>query len=1675
MKEIKKTLALFLSVFMIFGLMPVLASADEPTYLDVVGLNGYYSSNVTGTYVETGTVNSKPYYANSNGFYISYGKWVGTSLYYWFISKTIGDSDINGVNEVYYYDSSSATPPLDVSFYPGQTPGNGTNVKIVEGNPLPIMSVKYGTSGDVTVSNGDTSPSLSDGTDFGELEASVETQANDFRIANGSTLVALNLTGASPYVSISGTNASDFSVSTIPSSSIVASGTSNFSITFSPQSEGLKRATVSIANNSATNPYTFDIKGTGVSVPGAPSNVTATADDTRASVSFSSPSSNGGKEITSYVIKTNPETTLTYGTESPITVEGLTNGVAYSFAVAAINSVGTGAYSSDSNSVTPYIIEPEIESIDLPDDGSYAAGSDLEFSVSFSENVTVVGLPYISFDIGGVSKQAGYQSGSGTDAVTFKYTVASGDNDDNGISVAGINLNTGSMKDSDDNDADLTFDFAGLSTSNILVDTTAPYVESIERKTPEAEETNSQSVIFKVTFSENVSGVDTGDFEMAATGTVSGSILSVSSSSGEEIDVTVNNLSNEGTLGINFKSSGTNVLDGAGNLVSSGFTSGEKYTVDRIAPSAPSIPDLETASDTGVSSSDNITSAANTTFTGTAEAESTVNLYSSVSGLLDSVETNATGTWTASIILSEGTHSITVKAIDSFGNESSLSLALSVLIDRTAPSAPSVPDLDTNDDTGVSSSDNITNEVTPKISGTAEALSTVYISVDGSGIIKTVNANSSGEWSFDDYTFNEGSYTLIASAMDAAGNTSGYSSGLALEIDETAPSVPTNLSVTPSGGTVLSNILNMTNTNMTASATITAGEATGGYAELYIGGTLRATDSTISVSDTRVNFDMGASTAAGLQAAIPSGGEVKVKLYDAAGNNVETTANNPTLDVDYTGPTAPTSVTAAALGGTVVANTLNGTNTGMSASAIITAGEATGGYAELYVGGNRIATDNTILELDTEATFSTGTSSTAGLQAVISQGGEVKVKLYDIKGNYSVSSVLNPTLLIDYVSPLAPTNVIITPSGGTVVSNVLNATNTNMTIFATIIAGEASDGYAELYIGGTLKGSDTSISGTDTLIDFDMGATTAAELQSAVSEGGNVTVRLYDKAGNSVLGSLGYPTLTADYVLPSVESLTPANGNVIAVVRPSFSIEFTENIAKGSGNLEIYSSPSNSLIESIDVTDDRVSVVDDTVRFSLTDSLSYEGNYYIKIDDGAFLDFAENKYSGISDNTTWAFIFILPSDDEGEDQSDQETENLNGVEIIVNGESNIVGNINNSANSSGRITSTLIVNAEEFEDILEGEENRPVIEIPILTGADIAVGQFNGQTVKDLEEKDAIIVVRTSTSTYTLQASQINIDAISEAFGENVNLSDITVNITISEPSDKMARLVESAERNGSFSIVVPAVEYTITCKYGGKTVQISSFNSYVERMIAIPDGVDPEKITTGIVVEPDGSTHHVPTQIVIVDGKYYAKVSSLTNSVYAVVHNPVEFEDVSSHWAKDAINDMGSRMIVSGIDDKNYKPNREITRAEFAAIIVRALGLSAEPGESSFSDVGDSDWFCKYINTAAKYGIISGYDDGNFKPYNKLTREQAMAIISRAMDITGLDTALKEDEIAVLFSGYADSEAILNYAKDGVGACLKAGIISGRGDGKIAPKENITRAEIAVIIKNLLKKSGLI
>ena len=125
------------------------------------------------------------------------------------------------------------------------------------------------------------------------------------------------------------------------------------------------------------------------------------------------------------------------------------------------------------------------------------------------------------------------------------------------------------------------------------VDNTAPTVVSINRLTPSAPVVNATSVTYRVTFSEVVTGVTTGAFQLTTTGTVLGAIASASTSSGATVDVTVNGVSGDGTLRLDLNSSGTGIADVAGNAINGGFTSGQNYTIDNTVPSvtigAPSL------------------------------------------------------------------------------------------------------------------------------------------------------------------------------------------------------------------------------------------------------------------------------------------------------------------------------------------------------------------------------------------------------------------------------------------------------------------------------------------------------------------------------------------------------------------------------------------------------------------------------------------------------------------------------------------------------------------------------------------------------------------------------------------------------------------------------------------------------------------------------------------------------------------------------------------------------------------------------------------------------------------------------------------------------------------------------------------------------------------------------
>ncbi|MBO8434016.1 MAG: S-layer homology domain-containing protein [Tyzzerella sp.] len=170
--------------------------------------------------------------------------------------------------------------------------------------------------------------------------------------------------------------------------------------------------------------------------------------------------------------------------------------------------------------------------------------------------------------------------------------------------------------------------------------------------------------------------------------------------------------------------------------------------------------------------------------------------------------------------------------------------------------------------------------------------------------------------------------------------------------------------------------------------------------------------------------------------------------------------------------------------------------------------------------------------------------------------------------------------------------------------------------------------------------------------------------------------------------------------------------------------------------------------------------------------------------------------------------------------------------------------------------------------------------------------------------------------------------------------------------------------------------------------------------------------------------------------------LSSITVPAFAAA------SDINGHWAEKTITAWQEKGLISGYEDGSFKPDRQVTRAEFVVIMNNALGLTEE-GEVSFSDVKAENWFYKAVSIAVEAGYVNGYEDGTFKPNATITRAEAAVMIAQAK-------GLKADE-----SG-ADkfSDEVPAWAKGYVGAVVNAGYMSGYPDGTFGATKSITRAE---------------
>lgn len=176
-------------------------------------------------------------------------------------------------------------------------------------------------------------------------------------------------------------------------------------------------------------------------------------------------------------------------------------------------------------------------------------------------------------------------------------------------------------------------------------------------------------------------------------------------------------------------------------------------------------------------------------------------------------------------------------------------------------------------------------------------------------------------------------------------------------------------------------------------------------------------------------------------------------------------------------------------------------------------------------------------------------------------------------------------------------------------------------------------------------------------------------------------------------------------------------------------------------------------------------------------------------------------------------------------------------------------------------------------------------------------------------------------------------------------------------------------------------------------------------------------------------------------------------------------FNDLGSvSWASEAINALADKGIVSGRDAVTFAPNDDITRAEFAKIVVGAFNIELG-ANADLSDIDSSAWYAPYVGACYAAGIITGYDDGEFKPGNLVTRQEMAVMVLRAAQYKGITIDTPNEKV-----NFTDADKIASYAAEAVETLQQAGIINGMDDGKFAPEDTATRAQAAKILYTFCK-----
>lgn len=277
-------------------------------------------------------------------------------------------------------------------------------------------------------------------------------------------------------------------------------------------------------------------------------------------------------------------------------------------------------------------------------------------------------------------------------------------------------------------------------------------------------------------------------------------------------------------------------------------------------------------------------------------------------------------------------------------------------------------------------------------------------------------------------------------------------------------------------------------------------------------------------------------------------------------------------------------------------------------------------------------------------------------------------------------------------------------------------------------------------------------------------------------------------------------------------------------------------------------------------------------------------------------------------------------------------------------------------------------------------------------------------------------------------------------------------------------RIADAARREGAQLRQIGAL-YELGLEWmsaNGTAHSLKEFDKAITLELPLPPGTGGNRVSI-YYVSDSGELEYI--RGTLKDGRMSAPIKHF--SAYGLLKYEKTFADVpSSFWAEKAIGDLAARQLIKGVSADRFAPAKTVTRAEFAAMLVRILGLQAD-GPAPYSDVAPGKWYADAVAAAADAGIVNGMSGDRFAPEAPIKRQEMAAMLVRAYAY-----AMKQPNAAdVTRSGFADIAGSPDWVQEAVNTAYALGFIKGHTPSRFAPEGLATRAESAQVMFNLLNK----